>query len=478
VKRSGLYLSILATCLAAADATAADDKAVAACQKQENEARTKCAAELVKAAKSMLAAKAVAEAREELRFALQVAPDDAAARAELAKLPAAAPATADAAAKKAAASQDAAHKACKAHLESALVAWNRAERAEEYARLATTLVGLFDESGDEAKKLELDWYEPYLAWARKKDVARWEKGDEFVNGAWTDADKVKALDAAHADWKSPWIVGDGVHEVRTNMPLRAAKRVVEYVRNWRRFVTTYFAGEWEWKQPKGALPIYLTATQDDYQERLKDYAPEMMRSKASALYVQKTGGLCPVFVTFQPKDGRGATIDWPALFRDVRHETAHQMLYESCMAQGAAVGGNIDWVSEGIANFFGAYEPQQGKWTLGLHEAEPYANGTEPGSFAWTKTNFEKVPPLSKYFFDFKPNLDTVQDYWVATTLTYFLLLGENRRYRTSMVKLLTEVHMAKGGPKSFASCFGAVDFAKMQDEWKSFVDGLVIEKK
>lgn len=452
----------------------ADDKAVAAIRKQQDAAEAKCAAEFVKCAKALAAMKAFDEARDELRVAMIVAPSDANCRKEYAKLLASKGDTPDAAAAKLNDVRNPARAACVAALVPVLQAWDKADRPVEFAHLATVTAGCFGQP-EPLQAFKLRAFEPYGFLARPQDAERWEKGDEFVDGAWVDAEKVKALDAQHANWSSPWIVGDGVHEVRTAMTLRDARRVLEYVGSYRRFVVDYFAGEWEWKQPKSPLPIYLTATQADYQARLTAYDPNAARSKASAIYVQKTGGICPVFVTFEPKDAGGSKIDWPALLRDVRHETAHQILYESAMAQGAGVGGNIDWVSEGVANFLACHEPKGWIWRLTRREQEPYANGFEPGAFSWVRGNFDKVPPLSKYFTDFKPNLDSAEEYFVATTMTYFLLMT---KWRAPMVKLIAEVHMAKGGPKSFAECFGKVDLAKMQDEWKAFVDGISIEKK
>jgi hypothetical protein len=466
-----------ASLLFAAAQVQADDKAVAGIRKQQDAAETKCAAEFVKSAKALAAMKAFDEARDELRTAMILAPNDAACRKEYAKLLAAKGDTPDAARAKLNDVRNPVREKCVATLVPVLQAWDKAERPEEFARLATVTVGCFGQP-EPVRALGLVGYEPFGFWARKKDIERWDKGDEFVDGAWLDAEKVKALDAQHANWTTPWVIGDGVHEVRTSMPLRDARRVLEYVRSYRRFVADYFVGEWDWKQPKSPLPIYLTATQADYQARLGAYDPGATRSKASAIYVQKTGGICPVFVTFEPKDAGGSKIDWPALLRDVRHETAHQILYESAMAQGAAVGGNIDWVSEGIANFLACHEQRNGVWRLARRQQEPYANGYEPGAFAWVRGNFDKMPPLSAYFGEFKPNLDSAEEYFVATTMTYFLLMGSEGRWRAPMVKLIAEVHMAKGGPKSFAECFGKPDFAKMQDEWKSFVDGISIEKK
>lgn len=476
-KKTWCAAAVLVAC---ATAARADDKAVAAIQKQQAAAEAKCAADLVRCAKALAGMKAFDEAREELRFAMTVAPQDAGCRKEYAKLLTLRADTPEGAAQKATDARTPVHAACVAALVPVLEAWDKAGRPEEFAHLATTTVACF-ERPKALETFDLVWFEPYLAWARKSDADRWTKGDEFVDGAWLDAEKVKALDAKHEAWASPWTVGDGVHEVRTVMPLRAAKRVIEYVRSYRRFVIDYFAGEWEWKQSRGPLPIYLTATQADYQARIRAYDSSAPAPHASAIYLQRTGGLSPVFLTFEPNLlGGGVTkIDWPSLLRDLRHESAHQILYESAMAQGAAVAaaGSIDWVSEGTANFLACHRPAEGRWRLARPAEEPYGSGFEPASFAWVKANFEAVPPLAKQV-ESRGNIESVEGYHAATTLAYFLLAGEDRRYRSAFVKMITEVHASRGGPKTFAECFGKVDMAKMQEQWKAFVDGISIEKK
>jgi len=77
-----------------------------------------------------------------------------------------------------------------------------------------------------------------------------------------------------------------------------------------------------------------------------------------------------------------------------------------------------------------------------------------------------------------RSNIESVEGYYAATTLAYFFLVGEERRYRAPFLKMITEVHASRAGVKTFAECFGKVDMAKMQEEWKSFVDGISIEKQ
>lgn len=467
-------------------ADAKTDKVVAGLRKKEATVTRKCATELLKTAKRLTALKAYDEAREQITLAMTIAPADEksrkACRKEWTKLEKKLDETPEDVAEKAGELAAARSDACAKLLSPRLDAWAKAERPEELARLATTAVGCFGEDNAAFEALDLTWFEPYLVWARGADVERWKQGDEFVDGAWVGAEKVKELDAEHADWGSPWVIGDGIHEVRTVMPLRAAKRVLKYVTSYRTFVIDYFDGEWEWKQSSAPLPIYLTETQADYQARLADFDPVLTRSKAAALYAQKTGGLSPVFLTFEPKiDGStGEKIGWDSLLRDVRHEVTHQILFESAMAQGAGVNptGKIDWVGEGIATFLGSHMPRKGRWRLARREQEPYGNGFEPGPFAWTKGNFDTVRKLDDYFTNIKPNLGDVYEYFVAATLCYFLLEGADRRYRKSMVALLVETHWTRGNSKTFSKCFGKVKFDEMQSEWRKFVTSISIQSK
>ncbi len=453
----------------------ANNKAVKAVRKKEAAATKKCIATLLKSAKALAGMKAYDEARGEIRVALHLDPSHAKAAKELVKLRKKTDETPEAVEEKAEAAIEKAHTACSDLFVPVLDAWAKAEWPEELAQLATVAVTHLDDEPFEA--LDLTWFDPYLLWARSVDVERWEKGDEFWDGAWVSADDVKKLDEAHAKWSDPWLVDDGVQQVKTTMSLRDAKRVSHYVRSFRAFVIDYFHGEWAWTQPNELLPIFLTRTQVDYTARLTDYDPGSARSKASALYVQRTGGICPVFLTFEPKSvATGTNIGWVSILRDVRHEVAHQLLYESAMADGAGVGGNIDWVSEGIATFLGSHQPSKSGWRLKRLAQEPYGTGFEPGPFAWTMGNLDSVGPLETYFAEFKPNLNEVHEYWVATTLTYFLLHGGDRAYRKPMMQLLIDVHMARGDKDSFAKHFGKVDFATMQRQWEKFVKGISIQ--
>ena len=65
----------------------------------------------------------------------------------------------------------------------------------------------------------------------------------------------------------------------------------------------------------------------------------------------------------------------------------------------------------------------------------------------------------------------------IAATLAYFLLHGEGAKYRTSYVKLLETIHKVHDSPTSLTDCFTGVDRSKMQQEWESFVRGIVLDK-
>jgi hypothetical protein len=469
-------LIALAALGAAARAGASDAK-IAALSKQERLAREKCAGDLVKLARALTGSKAIGAARVELRRAMAIAPTDSVCRKESSKLPPAAGEVADSADDKSKAAIEPVHARCVTALVELLKAWDKADRPDEFARLATVIHA--ELAGEQAlESFDLEWSEELGLLFRKKDAARLAAGDEFIDGAWVDATAVAKLDASHADWKKPWVLSDGVHEVRTTMSRRTARRVLEHVTAFRRVVLDEFVGEWDLRPPKGSLPVIVTATQEQFRERVSAFPrAAQMPSAAAAVYVGGSTPLGPCIATFEPRDTDGSVkkIGWPGFLVTLRHEVAHQILYEYSK-HGSAGAEIIGWCSEGIANYLACFEPLKGHWRLRRRALTPFAIGYLPGPFAWVKSNLERVGPISKRLLEAGAPA-TAEAYLADATLAYFLLEGEGRRYRQRMIRLAELVHQGRGDGGSFQKVFGKVDFAKLQAEWEAFVRSLEIER-
>ncbi|MBI3843162.1 MAG: hypothetical protein HY292_00860 [Planctomycetes bacterium] len=469
-----IVLSVAA--LAARAAGGPNDARVAALTKQDSAAREKCADDLVRLARGLAEQKAFEEARDELRRAMAIAPADAGCRKEFAKLASAAGKTPDAAREKSTAMREPVHAHCAAVLADVLKAWDGADRPDEFARLATSVKA--ELSGDAALAgFELEWSEDFGLWLRKKDAARLATGAEFIDGAWVEAADVAKQDAAHADWKKPWVLSDGVHEVRTTMSRLTAKRVLEHVSEFRRVVLDEFTGEWDLKAPRGVLPVIVTATQSEFAAKIREIPAQNNIPNAAAVYLRGSTALNPCFATFEPKDTDGSTkkVGWPGLLFTLRHEIAHQILFEySKQASGGM--GSIGWCSEGLANLLACFEPVKGHWRLRRRAEIPFATGYIPGAFAWVQSNFAEVAPLSKLLVDIG-DPTTATAYFVDTVLVDFLLEGDGRRHRASMIKLAQLVHQGGCDATTFGKVFGKVDFPKLQSEWQAFVRSIEIEK-
>jgi hypothetical protein len=468
-----LALAIVLAIAVGARAAGADAR-VAAIAKQDAAVRQKLAADLARLARELAAMKAVDEARGELRRAMAIAPADAACRKDVAKLANDPGATPDAIKEKCKAAIEPVHARCAAALVDVLKTWDAADRPDEFARLAT--VARAELSADLAG-FDVDWSEDFGMWFRKKDLARLAAGAEFVDGAWVEAADVAKLDAAHADWKKPWVLSDGVHEVRTTMSRRTAKRVLEHVSQFRRVVLDEFAGEWDLRPPKSALPVIVTATQAEFQARLREWPAMNDLPNAAAIYVRGNVPLCPCIATFEPKDTDGSTkqAGWPTFSFVLRHEIAHQILYEYSKYGGFGVE-NVGWCSEGIANYLACFESVKGRWRLRRKAETPFAKGYLPGAFTWVQANLAHVDPLSKLLPDARMPT-TGEAYLVDATLAYFLLEGDGRRHRRQTIQLAELVHQGRCDAGSFAKIFGKVDFAKLQSSWEAFVRAIEIEK-
>jgi hypothetical protein len=278
------------------------------------------------------------------------------------------------------------------------------------------------------------------------------------------------------------VVADDVHEVRTTMALRTARTVLAHAGAFRRFFLGYFDGEWDFEEPKGRLPIILTATQKEYIERARAYSGREPPERAAAFYIWTTGALDPCFVTFEARQVNGAVskLGMEGLLVPLEHEIGHQLAYEYSkhLADRSRAPVHQHWAVEGVANFMPCYDVDQSGWTLSHSARRPHAEGggSSEGPFAWTKRNRATLLPVAQFIKIPKDQFLTVENYHYAATLTYFLLEGAERRYREGAIALLAAVHQIRDTEDLVATCFPGVTPETLQGDFDAFLEALVIE--
>jgi hypothetical protein len=479
--RETLALATCALALAIPCARGEDDKEA----KKEEAALAAVVDELVKLARACDGAKAVKDARAELDLALAVAPGSKKAKDELEKLAKKEDRPAATWAAKFEKDRKKSHDKCAGTLADQALSWQKAKDDERAAKLCHLIHQAFPECDKQLEKAGYKWFEPYLDLLPATQVKLLEAGGEEVDGKWTEGPAVEALNKKHATWTDPWVISDDVHELRTTMPLRTAKRILLNVGLYRKFFLERFQGAWDLKAPKGKLPVILTATQAEHAARLKEEAEKRGGKldsvpNGAALYLQTNGDLNPCFVTFEPLDATGKSfkVDFDGVQIPLKHEITHQICFELSKHDYDRTRGIKFqfWAVEGIANFMEYYTADHGRWHLARPARIPMGPGYIEGAFAYTKNHIAEIPEIKDFVAIPHEKFLTVENYHIAATLAYFLLEGENGKYRDGFIKLCETVHKVHDAADTFETCFKGMDLSAMQREWRSFVNKIPID--
>jgi hypothetical protein len=480
-RRTLAMVAAVVLCCAIAPATdAVQAKPTGKLQQAEEQARTKAAAEIVSVARFAISVNAVQEARATFATALTLAPRDEKTRKELADL--LKRKKKDSPTKESLAQIDERRTKALAKagelLAPAVAAYADADRSDDLARLVASMSSSGIPLDAIVAQHDLVWFEPFLDWRSKKDIEKLGGGWEYVDGAWCDPERVKALNASHATWAKAWVIGDDVHEVRTAMPFRTGRQVLATVAAFRGFVLGYFAGEVDLRAPSVKLPILLTATHAEMVERINadgGGAPD-----AAALYHAgpKIGNPC--YVSFEVKGQNGlVATDLAGTRFTLLHEATHQILFEFSKhsADSKRDPKQASWLVEGIAEFLPNYVLRNGVWAIDRRKDRPVMKGiVAEGGRGWCHDHAGHTTPIETFVT--LPDMASVDDYHLAEGLALFLLEGSDRAYRSRYSQLVETVHQVKSGPQSFAECFKGVDLKTLESEFAAFCSALTFDSK
>jgi hypothetical protein len=294
----------------------------------------------------------------------------------------------------------------------------------------------------------------------------------------------ESLDAAHSTWANAWSVGDGAHEVRTILPLRTARSVLAMVGSYRCFVLEYFAGEWDLRPPAAQLPVIITTSQAELEQRIEEvtHSHRAMAGVAS-IYLDRKGVGNPCFVKVEnERDANGtAKVDLAQRRSALLHEITHQILYEcSKFACDPGHEGRFDpWLTEGIAAFLPCHVLVDGAWVLKHSRGFTARDGVfVDRPFAWCQAHADQLPAIKDLAALTMPRWATQENAHASSMLTAFLLEGRDREYRADFCALASIVHQTRATADSFAACFKGVDLAALDKQFKAFCREIKLDEK
>jgi hypothetical protein len=452
--------------------------------KKEEATLATIADELLKLGKFCIGQKALDEARAELDLGLSIAPDSKKLIDERAKLGDKKDKARDGFAAKYAAEKKKAHEKCALALADLVVQCEKDAATEKWEKYLELLGRSFPDDAKAAAKAGAVYFDAYQRWYSAKDAEKLKAGGEHHDGKWLTKAEVAALDREHADWKTPWVLSDEVHELKTIMPLRTARTLLGFVTAYRKFFLAEFEGLWDLRAPSGKLPIVVCETQKDLRERLAEHsngaAAGAQQMNGAAYYLMTNGTLNPCFVTFEPTDATGKTIKVGVddVFHAIAHEVTHQIAFEYSKHDydNSRMTEHQFWSVEALANFMDYYRLEKGKWRLSHPKILKLGDQATQGAFAWCVENQSSLPGLEKFTKLSREKFMTVENYHIAATVGYFLLRGENGKYKKSFVKLLEAVHRVKDGAKTWEESFPGVEWKTLDAEFRRFVAKIKID--
>jgi hypothetical protein len=489
-RRSALFASAClaaASLLSGAPAKAAPDGPVAPAasraelRQKEDAARLEASKELGRLAAFDALKSAFDDARRDYGRALAFAPKDAALAAELEKIKGRASSVQTADADVIAQRRAAALAKCAELLEPAATAYAAGDLTDELGALLALLREQDVPVDGLVKKLDLVVFEPYLDLRTKSAVAKLEAGWEYVDGEWQEPTKVAELDKAHSTWKSPWVFSDEFHEVRTNLPRRTGRQMLAQVAAYRRFFLSYFAGEWDLRPPAVKLPIIVTRTWEELEERCKANGDRVLFG-AAAFYVRSrpVGNPCYVSLQLKRRSGEPYAIDYSYMREIFEHELGHQIGFEySLFAKGRAHGSrNFKWVVEGVADFLPNYDLVDGAWKLVRAKWRGPEHDQHVTGLGWCRDHIDKIPPLTEFvgIADTFLGSEDRRNYNVANALSGYLLEGKNREYRQRFVELVQAVHREAATPAHLEKCFPGDSLYDLDAEFRLWLKHLELD--
>lgn len=482
--RSAVVLVGLALGFAGSGVARSDDPPPAAAdaiRQQEADARAKSAAEMTDLAKFCERRSSFDDARKAAAASLRFSPDDAALKAEAARLE-----TKKGTPRPIAAGQIAAQRAknlakCTELLAPVALAYAEAQRTDDLGRVLALLRSV----GAPAPKLDIAFFEPYLEWHSKKDIDLLQAGSEYVDGAWIDAAKLAEMNAAHADWANPWIAADDATEVRTTISLRVARQTLAHASATRRVFLRYFAGEWDLVPPAAKLRINVMATRGDLDARLHIESPmaQPAAHDAVAWYADTPQAGNPCFVCFEALDPRDKSIklDFNGIRWSLAHEVAHQVAFEySKHAKGQGrLTHAAAWAIEGLAEFAPYLDSVDGECVVTRPNGIPWRGHDVDSAFNWCRTNEGKIPPLEELIKMPRSTFLKGEDNGrIAATLAWYLLEADGRGHRRGFVKYLERVHQDRDEADTFTECMGTVDLRVLDGDFRKFVRSIRMDEK
>jgi len=316
------------------------------------------------------------------------------------------------------------------------------------------------------------WH-PKYGWLPASHVARYEKGERYVNGRWKSAAQEAEI---RRDFRNAWEIKTEHFKIKTNHSLEMGVKIATEMENFHRYFHQTFVGFFKTpdqlkKLFEGARNPFLKrnqntqhvmhyySTREEYLQRLQKEIPQIALTHGIYLFGDRISHF------YHRPEAQG---DLGTLY----HEATHQLFYETGSSRTSRQVGekNHFWAIEGIACYMESFEKNDDGYRAG----NPNHIRFNAARFRLLNDNYyvplETFAAMGRTAFQGSQNISP--NYSQASGLSHFFMHAKDREYRDAFIKHLTQLYSfssrVRNNAKTLEELTG-LSYAELNHQYKTY---------
>lgn len=315
------------------------------------------------------------------------------------------------------------------------------------------------------------WH-PQFGWLPAAHIARYERGERYVNGRWMSAAQEAEI---RRDFRNAWEIKTEHFLIKTNHSLEMGVKLATEMETFHRYFHQTFAGffntpEQLQKLFEGARNpfrrrhqqqhvMHYYRTRDEYIQRLQKEVPQISLTHGIYLFGDRISHF------YHRPDAEG---DLGTLY----HEATHQLFYETGFRRGSRQVGekNHFWAIEGIACYMESFEKQGDKFRAGN------PNYVRFNAARYRLLEDEYYVPLKTFAamgrnaFQTSPKIRP--NYSQASGLSHFFMHARRGEYRDAFIKQMAQLYSDNSRIRNNAQTLEeltGLSYAELDQEYQDY---------
>lgn len=315
------------------------------------------------------------------------------------------------------------------------------------------------------------WHEKY-GWLPATHIARYEKGERYVNGRWKSAAQEAEI---RRDFRNAWEIKTEHFLIKTNHSLETGVKLATEMEYFYRQFHQIFAGFFHTPEQLKKLfqgarnpfqrrnnnqhVMHYYSTREEYLQRLQKEIPQIAVTHGIYLFGDRISHF------YHRPDAEG---DLGTLY----HEATHQLFYETGSHRGSRQVGekNHFWAIEGIACYMESFEKKGDVFRAGNPNHLRFSAARYRLLNDHYYVPLETFASMGRYAFQNDPNIST--NYSQASGLSHFFMHAKGREYRDAFINQMAQLYSVNSRIRNNAQTLEeltGVSYSELDRQYKAY---------